>query len=242
MKHAKTPVEAEPSDYQCFTRYSSGDGQSVLRSDQSLGKVAFISKDANLNVLFDIRWEFSKAGHEQRISDESCHQPETDRDGGAGAVSELFVRSHCASVLTMVRVGRFLHVNMCWQTKRVTQSEAGGVWLEGSAQSALQRYLISVLFALTVVLWFADHAALPICVVVVSLDVIKEKGLEHVTVEDLVTVITPKGRGIDSTVQCMIRWFCMLVTVQTEENERTESNKANKFCLKSKEASPHLKE
>lgn len=27
-------------------------------------------------------------------------------------------------------------------------------------------------------------------------DVIKEKGLEHVTVEDLVVEITPKGRGI----------------------------------------------
>lgn len=33
--------------------------------------------------------------------------------------------------------------------------------------------------------------------VLVSPDVIKEKGLEHVTVEDLVTVITPKGRGTD---------------------------------------------
>lgn len=26
-------------------------------------------------------------------------------------------------------------------------------------------------------------------------EVIKEKGLEHVTVEDLVTEVTPKGRG-----------------------------------------------
>lgn len=28
-------------------------------------------------------------------------------------------------------------------------------------------------------------------------EVIKEKGLEHVTVEDLVTEVTPKGRGTD---------------------------------------------
>ena len=32
-------------------------------------------------------------------------------------------------------------------------------------------------------------------------DVIKEKGLEHVTVEDLVTEVTPKGRGTDLHVQ-----------------------------------------
>lgn len=31
-------------------------------------------------------------------------------------------------------------------------------------------------------------------------DVIKEKGLEHVTVEDLVTEVTPKGRGTDLDV------------------------------------------
>lgn len=111
MKHAKMPVDAEPSDSKCFTRHSSRDGQSVLRSDQSLEKVAFKSKDAKINVLFDIRRGFSKTGHEQRISDEGCHQPETDRNGGAGAVSELFVHRYCASVLTIVRVGRFLHVH-----------------------------------------------------------------------------------------------------------------------------------
>lgn len=37
---ANTLLEAEPLDSQCFTRYSSGDGQGVLRSDQSLEKVA----------------------------------------------------------------------------------------------------------------------------------------------------------------------------------------------------------
>lgn len=44
------------------------------------------------------------------------------------------------------------------------------------------------------------------CVLVVSLDVIKEKGLEHVTVEDLVTVITPKGRGM--ILRCRLCTFC----------------------------------
>ena len=36
-----------------------------------------------------------------------------------------------------------------------------------------------------------------VCCLCVSLcsDVIREKGLEHVTVEDLVTEVTPKGRG-----------------------------------------------
>lgn len=32
-------------------------------------------------------------------------------------------------------------------------------------------------------------------------EVIKEKGLEHVTVEDLVTEVTPKGRGTDNNTR-----------------------------------------
>lgn len=125
-----------------FARYSSADGLSVLRSDQSLEKVASNWKDAKLNVLFDIRREFSTAGNEQRISNEGCHQPETDRDGGAGAVSsELFLHSYCANVLTIAPVLLIFHWIVCWQTKRVAQSEAGWVWLEGSTQSALQRYV-----------------------------------------------------------------------------------------------------
>lgn len=60
---------------------------------------------------------------------------------------------------------------------------------------------VCVLFAPTVVLCcdllLTLHLRFLFGVLVVSPDVIKEKGLEHVTVEDLVTVITPKGRGTD---------------------------------------------
>lgn len=37
---------------------------------------------------------------------------------------------------------------------------------------------------------------LPACLCIFFTEVIKEKGLENVTVEDLVAGITPKGRGI----------------------------------------------
>ena len=38
-----------------------------------------------------------------------------------------------------------------------------------------------------------------------SPDVIKEKGLEHVTVDDLVAEITPKGRG--KKMQTWVWWY-----------------------------------
>lgn len=91
---------------------------------------------------------------------------------------------------------------MCRQVKGAAQGEAGGVWLERSAQSALQRYFYFIHLHFAAVLCSAVCAApLKGFNVLVSPDVIKEKGLEHVTVEDLVTVITPKGRGTDIQMQ-----------------------------------------
>lgn len=72
------------------------------------------------------------------------------------------------------------------------------MWLEGSAQSALQRYY-NIRSCLHCDLLLTLHL-----VHVAFLDVIKEKGLEHVTVEDLVTVITPKGRGIGCFKICCL--------------------------------------
>uniref|UniRef100_A0AAX7VQX9 Transcription and mRNA export factor ENY2 n=1 Tax=Astatotilapia calliptera TaxID=8154 RepID=A0AAX7VQX9_ASTCA len=46
-------------------------------------------------------------------------------------------------------------------------------------------------------------------------DVIREKGLEHVTVEDLVTEVTPKGRG---TVQMFKRNSRGRKTVRSDEH------------------------
>ncbi|KAK2830690.1 hypothetical protein Q5P01_018621 [Channa striata] len=50
-----------------------------------------------------------KADHEQRFPNEGCNKPKADRNGGTGAV------------------------------ERVTQGKAGGVWVEGSVESTLQR-------------------------------------------------------------------------------------------------------
>jgi len=50
----------------------------------------------------------------------------------------------------------------------------------------LTRYL---LFALFHIFFYIDHAA------IILSEIVKQKGLEHVTVDDLVAEITPKGRG-----------------------------------------------
>ncbi len=79
------------------------------------------------------------------------------------------------------------------QVERIAESETGGVRVEGSAESTLQRYsvCVCVCVCVTVLPWNSISEVFTcFCP-----DVIKEKGLEHVTVEDLVTEVTPKGRG-----------------------------------------------
>ncbi|RXM35106.1 Receptor-binding cancer antigen expressed on SiSo cells [Acipenser ruthenus] len=57
-----------------------------------------------------------------------------------------------------------------------------------------------------------------------SRDVIREKGLEHVTVEDLVAEITPKGRVVSSTsINCYDNIHCIRIfTVFTKKPEVEE--------------------
>jgi hypothetical protein len=35
--------------------------------------------------------------------------------------------------------------------------------------------------------------------IIVTVDVVRQRGLEHITVDDLVTEITPKGRGMSNS-------------------------------------------
>ena len=41
----------------------------------------------------------------------------------------------------------------------------------------------------------------------------QNKGLEHITVDDLVAEITPKGRGVELLLFCMGMCYCMCVCV-----------------------------
>uniref|UniRef100_A0A3B4AH26 Transcription and mRNA export factor ENY2 n=1 Tax=Periophthalmus magnuspinnatus TaxID=409849 RepID=A0A3B4AH26_9GOBI len=56
-------------------------------------------------------------------------------------------------------------------------------------------------------------------------DVIREKGLEHVTVEDLVTEVTPKGRGNNpyrvTGHQCLIMHrYCKFLQILGQNHKR----------------------
>ena len=44
-------------------------------------------------------------------------------------------------------------------------------------------------------------------------EIVQNKGLEHITVDDLVAEITPKGRGVELLLFCMGMCYCMCVCV-----------------------------
>ena len=44
-------------------------------------------------------------------------------------------------------------------------------------------------------------------------EIVQNKGLEHITVDDLVAEITPKGRGVELLLFCMGMCYSMCVCV-----------------------------